>query len=114
MNSAIADLSFSLLRLGLESSKADEKMLIGFNWLKSGISNQVWEDVYNLGVQQGIAAIQFAGLQQLADAQIDLPFQLPERKLKMKWFAHAMQVENHCNTQQKIASELAKIYAKME
>ncbi len=111
MYSAVLDLSFSLIRLGLKLQKADEKFLIGFNWLKSGISNQVWEDVYNLGVQQGVAAIQFAGLQQLADAQIDLPFQLPERKLKMKWFAHAMQVENHCNTQQKTASELAEIYA---
>ncbi len=111
MYSAVLDLSFSLIRLGLEIQKADEKFLIGFHRLKRGISSQVWEEVYNLGVQQGVAAIQFNGLQQLVDGHVDLPFQLPDRKLKMKWYAHTMQVENHCKSQLKTASELAVIYA---
>ncbi len=109
--SGTLDLYFKILNLGLETEKADENLLIGFRHLKTDISNQEWEDIYNWGVQQGVAAIQFSGLQQLTDVKIDLPFQLPERKLKMKWFAHAMQVENHCKSQFKIASELAEIYA---
>ncbi len=109
MNSTIVDISLSLLRLGLETDKVDENFLVDFH--RNTISNQEWEDIYNLGVQQGVAAIQFSGLQKLADAQIDLPFQLPDRKLKMKWFAHSIQVKNHCVSQLKTASELADIYA---
>ncbi len=105
------DLYFKLLNIGLGTDKADEKFLVSFRHLKTDISNQEWEKIYNLGVQQGVAAIQFNGLQQIVDAHFDLPFQLPERKLKMMWFAHAMQVEKHCKSQMKIASELAGIYA---
>ncbi len=32
--------------------------------------------------------------------------------MKMRWFAHTMQVEDKCNSQLKTASELADIYAK--
>ncbi len=110
MNSAVVDLSFGLLRLGLETDEIDENFLAGFH--RNTISNQEWEDIYNLGVRQGVAAIQFSGLQKLADAQIDLPFQLPDRKLKMKWFAHTIQVKSRCVSQLKTASELADIYAK--
>ncbi len=107
----MVDISICLLRLGLGIQKADENLLVSFRHLKTDISNQEWEYIYNFGVQQGIAAIQFNGLQQLVDTQVDLPFHLPERKLKMKWFAHAMQVEKYCKSQLKTAAELAGIYA---
>ena len=45
-------------------------MLIGFCRLKNGMSDQVWDEVYDHGSRHGVTAIQFAGLQQLADAQI--------------------------------------------
>ncbi len=111
MNPVIVNISFSLLRLGLATEKIDESFVLGLSRIKNGISNQDWEDIYNIGLQQGVAAIQFNGLQQLVDAHVDLPFQLPDRKLKMKWYAHTMQVENHCKSQLKTASELAVIYA---
>ncbi len=111
MHSAVLDLFVVLIRLGLKIQKADENFFVGFRHLKTNISIQEWEKIYNLGVQQGVAAIQFAGLQQLVDAQIGLPFQLPDRRLKMKWLAHTMQVENQSKSQFKTASELAEIYA---
>ncbi len=111
MNTTIADISFSLLRFGLGIQKADENFLVGVRGYNRAVSNQDWKEIYNLGIQQGVAAIQFIGLQQLVDAQINLPFQLPDRKLKMKWFSHTMQVEKHCKSQQETAAELARIYA---
>ncbi len=111
MEPAVTSIFFSLLRLGLATEKIDESFILDISRIKNGISNQDWEDIYNIGVQQGVAAIQFSGLQRLVDAHTDLPFQLPDRKLKMKWFAHAMQVDNHCKSQMKISSELAEIYA---
>lgn len=111
MNPVVTFLSFYLLRLGLATEKNDESILVGFSRLKNEVSNQDWEDIFNHGVQQSIAAILFDGLQRLVDAQLDLAFQLPERNLKMKWFAHAMQVEKRYKRQEQVIASLAKFYS---
>ncbi len=113
MNSAVVDLSFSLLRLGLGIETADQGD--GECWLahlRNDVSNQEWDEIYQLGVAQGVAAIQFVGLQSLYKKNgVPPSSSLPTPKMKMQWFAHTMLVENRCSSQLKTASELANRYA---
>ncbi len=107
MSSNTFDLCFQLIRLGLGTNKADENILVGFQ----SFDDIAWEEIYNLGVRQGVAAIQFDGLQQLYGKAGTLQNKLPNSELKLKWFAHTQKVERHCLSQFKTSAELADIYA---
>ncbi len=102
-------LFFSLLRIGLGTAKADEGNLVGFDALSEGSIN--WEKLFKMGCEQGVAAIQFDGLQKLI-TQGSLPSHLqPSREMKMKWFGHTVQVEKRCKSQYLLSAELAGKFA---
>ncbi len=104
---------FELLKFGLGTASVDVDKFID----DSGLNNcappaEFWNEIYRLGVQHGIAAIQFDGLQLLFAAMNGPEQLLPNKQLKMKWLAHSMNVQKNSIYQYKIASELAGIYAK--
>ncbi len=89
---------FHLLRIGLDTEKPFGEL-----------AECNWHQIYALGVKQGVAAILFDGLQRLIDAHIDIP--LPDKKLKMQWYAHTLQVEKHHRQQEHVISSLAEFYS---
>ncbi len=108
MNSTTKDLFFQLIRIGLGTDEANGSDSVGFRSLDADVA---WEEIYKLGIRQGVTAIQFDGLQQLLGSGSSSPIAQPDSKLKLKWFAHARQVEQHCLSQFKLSAELATIYA---
>ncbi len=95
------ELFFLLIRLGLGTEKAKGK----------DIKQSDWEDIYQLGVRQGVAAIQFDGLQRLFEEGVSSQVCMPDAALKLKWFGYARQVDGHCSSQFRKAAALADIYA---
>ncbi len=105
MNKDLKSPFFHLLRVGLGTAKADEGNLVGFDALMNDAG--AWEQLYKMGCEQGVAAIQFDGLQKLIGGG-GLPSHLqPSRDVKMKWFGHTVLVEKRCKVQYQLSAELA-------
>ncbi len=97
------ELFFLLLQLGLDTKKEHS--------LNAELSAKNWDDLFSLGIQQGVAAIQFDGLQKLMEKGTLLSNTEIPKDIKLKWFAHTMQVEKRCLSQKKLAEELAEAFA---
>ncbi len=109
MSSNELEIFFQLLRLGLGTAKVDEGNLVGFNAFSTDAG--AWEQLFKMGCEQGVAAIQFDGLQKLI-GEGTLPSHLqPSREVKMKWFGHTVQVEKRCKSQYLLSAELAAKFA---
>ncbi len=101
MNTNALDMFFQLIRLGLGTDKS----------LEGDFASIDWEEIYQLGVRQGVAPVQFDGLQRLFEEGVSSRVCMPAPALKLKWFGHARQVEGHCSLQFQKAAALADIYA---
>ncbi len=108
MDDSTTSVFFQLIRLGLGTDEASGSDSIGFRSSGGDVS---WEDIYRHGVRQGVGAIQFEGLQQLFGEVASPQMSMPDATVKLKWFAHARQVEAHCTSQSNTAAALADIYA---
>lgn len=103
---------FLLIRLGLETYKDDEDDSIGIGSYDKDCTDSHWEEIFNIGVKHGIAAIQFQGLEYIYRNTTLYRGELPNKQLKLKWYAYACQVEKRCEKYIMVASELANLYAK--
>ncbi len=97
------ELFFLLLQLGLDTKKEHS--------LNAELSAKNWDDLFSLGIQQGVAAIQFDGLQKLMEKGTLLSNTEIPKDIKLKWFAHTMQVEKRCLSQHKLSAELSAKFA---
>ncbi len=123
MNNLI-DMFFYLLRLGLGTEKVGGLVPVGFSSLNEEQTGAAWGRIFKLGVGQGVAAIQFDGVQCLLaeEAQkvagepeaamtgMGKTLPQPPKRLMLSWFAHAVQIEGQCAAQLETAAELAAIY----
>ncbi len=100
---------FRLLRIGLET-EAVVGDTVGLDSFNGHLSDCDWNEIYSLGVSQGVAALMLDGLQALVDVHDELKLKGPDKKLKMAWLAHTMKVERSCDGQYRLASEIAQIY----
>ncbi len=96
-------LFFRLLRIGLKTESIGNGQLTKDNVLSTSD--------YQLSIQQGVGAFIFDGLQKATEVGA-LPPDAVSREIKMKLFAHTMQVEKHCKSQYLLSAELASNFAK--
>ncbi len=109
MNKDLQHPFFHLLRIGLGTAKADEGNLVGFDAFSTDAG--AWERLFKMGCEQGVAAIQFDGLQKLI-GEGGLPSHLqPSREVKMKWFGHTVQVERNHAQHENMITRLGSFYA---
>ncbi len=111
MSTDTLSLFFKLLRLGIGTEKANGDCLIGFRSLYAEDVAEVWSEIFELGVKQGVAAILLDGLQQLNELQAVSSGAMLSRAELMKWYAHTMKVEQTHIRQRTVISQLAKFYA---
>ncbi len=107
------DLFFRLLRVGLETEKADGRNPVGF-FVCDGEVEDVkgkWREIYRLGVAQGVGVIVFDGLQKLVKDGCVPAGLMPPREIKGKWMADTMRLEKVCGMQYQLSSALAGLYA---
>ncbi len=110
MNKHTESLFFRLIRLGLGTEKADGNVSAGFSSMPP-LAPADWREIYELGVRQGVAAIQFDGLQLLKERGCIPPEQMPPRTELMRWYAHAMLVEQSNARQKAAIRDLAAFYS---
>ncbi len=103
---------FQLLRLGFGTEKGGREDFAAFRLLRGGTCDSLfWEELFRLGVEQGVAAVLFDGLQRVVERGGVPDEALPTKALKWRWLAHTLQVERHCQTQYELAGDLAGMYA---
>lgn len=72
------------------------------------VSNEVWKNIYQISVSQGVQAIVF-------DAVVQLPPELyPPRDIKLLWAIRVKQIETRDKYKRKILAELCELYRKKE
>ncbi len=106
------ELFFRLVQVGIGTLKADEGNFVGFDCVKEdhrGLKS--WNDLFQMGVKQGVAAIQLDGLQKMMEAGVMAKEQLPPREVTMAWASHTMQVERRWRKHKEVIDGLVEFYA---
>lgn len=101
-------LVFALLRIGLRTGREDDYDFV----LGNASSRTDWNEIVRFSIRQGVAALVYDGLQEMA-GQDRLPEACrPPKPLMMQLFTHTLQVEKHCRGQRKSIAGMAAFYRK--